>query len=1131
MATGGLYGSSTSGVVAAASGSESTGLYGNNTNFGGSYFEWFIFQVADIQPATPTGGSWSFTTNTGTPPAGWLTAPPANPTNTVWVSIALVNSKTASTLTWSVPGKFSYASGLPILSGNGTPSPTFGQSDQLYIELDITPQTIWFKTAGTWTRLTGSSLYVDLTSNQTIGGTKTFSNQIQGSVSGTSANVTGVVGISNGGTGSTTSAGARTALGAASSGANSDITSLSGLTTPLSVGQGGTGAITASDARINLGAAASGTNADITSMSGITGTLNSPVAIQMGNGNGQALVAGKIWYTPNTGAWNAGMGGGNITQQIGEELFVYGKASAAINDSPLQIVYQTGTVGSSGVISFGPTVAGITDGGLIIGVATEILALNGFGRVTSFGVIHGITTNGTAYGETWADGDTIWYNPVTGNPTKNKPTAPNIKVSVGTIIKAGNGGSGSFQVEINHGSVLGGTDSNVEITGTPTDKSLLQYDSAVNYWKNVSLASTAVTTFSGGTTGLTPATATTGAITLAGTLAVANGGTGVTTSTGSGSVVLATSPTLVTPALGTPSSGNFSTGTFTWPTFNQNTTGNAATATTSTNVSGGTASVTTLTTSSTVTLNGGTANAVPYLNGSKVLTSGSALTFDGTNLGVAGDIQQSNAAYLKGKTSAGTTTRLFGVNGANTLYIGAIDAAIGDMLFVNGGSEQMRLTSTGLGIGTSSPAEKLDVAGNITSTLASSVGKIVLRNSSTTSAELHVRPNSGKNGWLSFTEDAIADRWIVGVKTGNGSLFFNTGSVSSNTDRMVLDSSGNLGLGVTPSAWDSVFKSFDGGGSGCFGSLFFQANGDYTTALGSNLYYNGGWKYKATAAAGKYELKNNTHAWYTAPAGAAGNAITFTQAMTLDANGALTVGNITPFFATANRGNVSIHGSSSAILALATGGTGRGYIYTQGTDIIASAETGAYTVQTATAQPVILSTNNTERARIDSSGNLLVGTTSSATYGNGVKLSGSADAYASLGHSSGTTSGSGYVLFGYNGTGIGSITQNGTTGVLYNMVSDHRLKTVLGSITDSGTRIDALEPIEYEWKSDGSRTRGFLAHKFQEVYAGSVTGTKDAVDKDGKPVYQAMQAGSSEVIADLVAEIQSLRKRLAAAGI
>ena len=68
-------------------------------------------------------------------------------------------------------------------------------------------------------------------------------------------------------------------------------------------------------------------------------------------------------------------------------------------------------------------------------------------------------------------------------------------------------------------------------------------------------ASGGVTTFNGSTTGLTPATATSGAITLGGTLAVANGGTGVTTSTGSGANALATSPTLVTPILGTPTSG------------------------------------------------------------------------------------------------------------------------------------------------------------------------------------------------------------------------------------------------------------------------------------------------------------------------------------------------------------------------------------------------------------------------------------------------------------------------------------------------------------------------------------------------------------------------------------------------
>ena len=106
-------------------------------------------------------------------------------------------------------------------------------------------------------------------------------------------------------------------------------------------------------------------------------------------------------------------------------------------------------------------------------------------------------------------------------------------------------------------------------TNVPLAADLVSGELAINiadgklYYKNSSgvvtlLASTAtvapVTTFSAGTTGFTPSTATSGAITLAGTLNVANGGTGVTTSTGTGAVVLSTSPTLVTPLLGTPTS-------------------------------------------------------------------------------------------------------------------------------------------------------------------------------------------------------------------------------------------------------------------------------------------------------------------------------------------------------------------------------------------------------------------------------------------------------------------------------------------------------------------------------------------------------------------------------------------------
>jgi hypothetical protein len=89
----GLYGTS----------SESTGLYGVGAPSGGTYFEWIIFQDSLTQPATPTGGTWNFQTNTGTAPAGWVASPPASPVNQVWVSLAIVDSR-SSALTWATPG-------------------------------------------------------------------------------------------------------------------------------------------------------------------------------------------------------------------------------------------------------------------------------------------------------------------------------------------------------------------------------------------------------------------------------------------------------------------------------------------------------------------------------------------------------------------------------------------------------------------------------------------------------------------------------------------------------------------------------------------------------------------------------------------------------------------------------------------------------------------------------------------------------------------------------------------------------------------------------------------------------------------------------------------------------------------
>jgi uncharacterized protein YaiE (UPF0345 family) len=104
---------------------------------------------------------------------------------------------------------------------------------------------------------------------------------------------------------------------------------------------------------------------------------------------------------------------------------------------------------------------------------------------------------------------------------------------------------------------------------------------------------------------------------------------------------------------------------------------------------------------------------------------------------------------------------------------------------------------------------------------------------------------------------------------------------------MTLDYSGNLGLGVTPSAWDAgTFKAIQVSN----GLVFAGQVGAASAKIGTNWFYDGSYKYIANGSVSRYDLDGDSHKWYIAPSGTAGNAISFTQAMTLDASGNLLVG-------------------------------------------------------------------------------------------------------------------------------------------------------------------------------------------------------------------------------------------------
>ena len=162
------------------------------------------------------------------------------------------------------------------------------------------------------------------------------------------------------------------------------------------------------------------------------------------------------------------------------------------------------------------------------------------------------------------------------------------------------------------------------------------------------------------------------------------------------------------------------------------------------------------------------------------------------------------------------------------------------------------------------------------------------------------------------------------------------------------------------------------------------------------------------------------------------------------------------------------------------------------------------------------------------SGNLLVGNTNIASTKLAVAFDGNTE-NGSIFRTTTDASGAAFAYFQQDTNICGYIARVGlTSAVVYVTSSDYRLKNNQTDLTGSGNFIDALKPKTWKWAKDGSTASGFIAHEFAEVSPTSVVGEKDAVDKEGNPVYQGMQASSSEVIANLVAEIQSLRKRLAA---
>ena len=246
------------------------------------------------------------------------------------------------------------------------------------------------------------------------------------------------------------------------------------------------------------------------------------------------------------------------------------------------------------------------------------------------------------------------------------------------------------------------------------------------------------------------------------------------------------------------------------------------------------------------------------------------------------------------------------------------------------------------------------------------------------------------------------------------SLLFGT----NGSDKMTLTSSGSLGLGVIPSAWRSGDVVIDLGATTSLVNAQSLNTRIYTNAFVASGGTN---TYKTTNFATYYDQGSGQHRWFNAPSGTAGNAISFTQAMTLNASGNLGIGVTDPDIF--SRGDARMVGigaagaSDNLALALNAGGSGgRGaqiYMGQGGTrHFTISSNVTETRVGTTSSTPLILTTNDTTRLTIAAS-------TGAATFSSSVTASGGA-------------SGVGFIMT--NTTNSRQVTIGYTSGEAYNYI-------------------------------------------------------------------------------------------------